>query len=57
MKKSVNDLLQEYNAQSNENADQQEAKAYCCGCGDDQSFDCCQLCGALTCVSCCEAMC
>ncbi len=55
MKKSVNDLLQEYNAQSNENVDQQEAKAYCCS--EEQSCDCCQLCGALTCVSCCEAMC
>jgi len=55
MKKSIDELLREYDAQCCETADRDEAKAYCCS-GDD-GYECCQLCTALTCVSCCDAMC
>lgn len=56
MKKSIDELLREYDAQCSDHSDRDEAKAYCCT-GSDDSYECCQLCGALTCVSCCEAMC
>lgn len=55
MKKDVNKLLEKYKNQTNETQENQEAKAYCEG--TDDQFECCQLCTALTCVSCCEAIC
>ena len=55
MSKNVKDLMASYDEQTNTTIENEEAKAYCQG--TDDQFECCQLCTALTCVSCCEAMC
>lgn len=55
MSKNIKELMENYDNQTNTTIENEEAKAYCQG--TDDQFECCQLCTALTCVSCCEAMC
>ena len=48
MKKTTEELLQEYEAQCSDNAENAQSKAFCCS--SDQSWECCQLCSCLACI-------
>ena len=55
MERNIKDLLRAYANQTSDDCENEEASAYFMSDGCD--YECCQLCTALSCLTCCEAMC